>query len=81
MASGTPVVASNVSSLPEVTDAAAVLVDPYDVESITEGMRRVLSDPALARDLSEKGVARARHFSWERSVARTLEIYKSVATG
>jgi glycosyltransferase involved in cell wall biosynthesis len=79
MASGTPVVTSNVSSLPEVADDAAVLVDPYDVASITDGMRRVLSDPELARDLREKGLVRARHFSWERSVARTREIYQAVA--
>ena len=52
MASGTPVVTSNVSSLPEVTGDAAVLVDPYDVESIVDGMRRVLTDAALAADLA-----------------------------
>src|SRR5678816_3335815 len=48
MASGTPVVTSNVSSLPEVAGDAAVLVDPYDVSSIVDGMRRVLTDPVLA---------------------------------
>src|SRR5687767_1209837 len=51
MASGTPVVASNQSSLPEVTGDAAMLVDPYDVDSIVEGLRRVLSDPALAAEI------------------------------
>ena len=79
MASGTPVVTSNVSSLPEVSGDAAVLVDPYDVESITEGMHRVLADPALAQQLRIKGLVRAREFSWERSVARTFELYKEVA--
>jgi glycosyltransferase involved in cell wall biosynthesis len=79
MASGTPVVTSNVSSLPEVADDAAVLVDPYDVGSIADGMRRVLTDPALAQDLRRKGLVRAREFSWARSVARTLELYKEVA--
>jgi glycosyltransferase involved in cell wall biosynthesis len=78
MASGTPVVTSNVSSLPEVAGDAAVLVDPYDVGSIVDGMRRVLSDPALAAEMRRKGLIRARDFSWERSVIRTHEIYQLV---
>ena len=79
MACGTPVVTSNVSSLPEVTGDAAVLVDPYDIESIVDGIARVLSDPALREKLRAKGIARAREFSWERSVGRTREIYQEVA--
>jgi glycosyltransferase involved in cell wall biosynthesis len=78
MACGTPVVTSNVSSLPEVTGDAAVLVDPYEVESIAEGMERVLTNPALSAELRTKGMARAREFSWERSVARTRELYQEV---
>ena len=79
MACGAPVVTSNVSSLPEVTGDAAVLVDPYDVESITDGIARVLTDPALREELRVKGIARSREFSWERSVSRTREIYQEVA--
>jgi len=75
MASGTPVVTSNISSLPEVVGDAALLVDPYDVSSIVNGVRRVLTDPALATDLRKKGLLRAREFSWERSVSRTHDIY------
>jgi glycosyltransferase involved in cell wall biosynthesis len=78
MASGTPVVTSNVSSLPEVTGDAAVLVDPYDVESIIDGMRRVLTDPALAAEMRRKGALRPREFSWERSVAQTRQVYQRV---
>jgi glycosyltransferase involved in cell wall biosynthesis len=78
MASGTPVVTSNVSSLPEVTGDAAILVDPYSVESIVEGITRVLNDPVLAATLRERGLARAREFSWERSVARTRQVYQEV---
>jgi glycosyltransferase involved in cell wall biosynthesis len=78
MASGTPVVTSNVSSMPEVAGDAAVLVDPYNVESIVEGIARVLRDPALAAELRRKGIARARDFSWARSVARTREVYEQV---
>jgi len=81
MASGTPVVTSNISSLPEVTGDAAVLVDPYDVDSIVDGMRRVLDDPALAAELSRRGLIRAREFSWERSVEKTLAVYRDVGRG
>jgi glycosyltransferase involved in cell wall biosynthesis len=78
MASGTPVVTSNVSSLPEIAGDAAVLVDPYDVDSIVDGMRQVLSDPARAAELRRRGVARAREFSWPRSVEKTLQVYREI---
>jgi len=78
MASGTPVVTSNVSSLPEVAGDAAVLVDPYDPAAIADGIHRVLTDPALRAGLREKGLARARQFSWETSVRRVREIYREV---
>src|SRR5678816_1348511 len=76
MASGTPVVTSNVSSLPEVTGDAAVLVDPYDVGAIEAGIHRVLTDPVLAADMRRKGLLRARQFSWEQSVTKTWEMYQ-----
>jgi glycosyltransferase involved in cell wall biosynthesis len=79
MASGSPVVTSNVSSLPEVAGDAAVLVDPYRPEAIADGIERVLSDETLRRDLRAKGLARARQFSWEASVTRVREIYGEVA--
>ena len=79
MACGTPVVTSNVSSLPEVTGDAAILVDPYDVQSIADGMARVLGDPALGAELSARGIVRSREFSWEHSVSRTRDIYAEVA--
>jgi glycosyltransferase involved in cell wall biosynthesis len=81
MASGTPVVTSNVSSLPEVVGDAAVLVDPTDAESIADGMRRVLTDPALAASLSTRGLTRAAEFSWERSVRQIRAIYGEVGGG
>jgi glycosyltransferase involved in cell wall biosynthesis len=79
MASGTPVVTSNVSSLPEVAGDAAVLVDPMDPEAIADGIHRVLTDDALRARLRERGLARARQFSWEASVRRVREIYQEVA--
>ena len=79
MAMGTPVVTSNVSSMPEVVGDAAVLVDPLDTADIKNGIKRVLTDEVLRADLRRKGLERARHFSWHDSVARTLAIYREVA--
>ena len=81
MASGTPVVTSNVSSLPEVAGDAAILVDPHDPHAIADGMYRLLTDERLRRDLRLKGLARARQFSWEESVRRVRAIYEEVARG
>jgi glycosyltransferase involved in cell wall biosynthesis len=79
MASGTPVVTSNVSSLPEVANDAAILIDPYDPAAIAEGIRQVLTDPALRAQLVARGLARVREYSWERSVRRIRDIYGEVA--
>ena len=78
MASGTPVITSNVSSLPEVVGDAAILIDPYQPEAIAGAMRRVLTDDRLRDDMRERGLARAREFSWDRSVTRVREIYETV---
>jgi glycosyltransferase involved in cell wall biosynthesis len=78
MASGTPVITSNVSSLPEVVGDAALLIDPYEPDALADAMARVLSDPALQEDLRARGYARVREFSWERSVRRVREIYGEV---
>jgi glycosyltransferase involved in cell wall biosynthesis len=78
MASGTPVVTSNVSSLPEVAGDAAVLVDPYEPQAIADGIYRVLTDERLRRDMVHKGIARAGQFSWEQSVRRVRAIYGEV---
>ena len=79
MASGTPVVTSNVSSLPEVAGDAALLVDPMDAGAIAGAIRRVLSDPALAADLRARGLARAREFSWARAARQIRQIYADVS--
>jgi glycosyltransferase involved in cell wall biosynthesis len=81
MASGAPVVTSNVSSLPEVAGDAAILVDPYDPPSIADGIRRVLTEPELRDDLRTRGLRRADEFSWERSIRRVRQIYGEVAGG
>jgi glycosyltransferase involved in cell wall biosynthesis len=76
MACGTPVVCSNTSSLPEVTGDAALLVDPLDVDALTEALRRVLNDPALAADLRGRGLVQAARFSWARAAEETLVVYR-----
>ena len=78
MASGTPVIASNVSSLPEVVGDAALMIDPYEPGAIADAMRQVLTDSQLRADLRARGFVRAREFSWERSVRRVREIYEEV---
>ena len=75
MACGVPVLASNVASLPEVVGDAGVLVDPHDVDAIARGMARLWHDDALRRDLSIRGIERARAFSWERTASQTLGVY------
>ena len=79
MACGTPVVTSNVSSLPEVAGGAALLVDPYDADAIAEAICLAVSDQALRADLVRRGHERARSFSWTQSVKRIHEIYMQVA--
>ena len=81
MASGTPVVASNVSSLPEVAGDAALLVDPEDPEAIAGAVHMLLTDRTLREELRQRGLARARTFTWGESVARTRAIYAEVLAG
>ena len=78
MASGTPVITSNVSSLPEVVGDAAILIDPLRPDAIADAIARVLTDSALRDDLRRRGLERARHFSWDRSIRRVREIYGEV---
>lgn len=76
MASGTPVVCSNTSSIPEVAGGAAVLFDPYDEESIEHAMRSVSIDvrvKALCRDL---GLKRSSELSWARTAQQTLDVLR-----
>jgi glycosyltransferase involved in cell wall biosynthesis len=78
MASGTPVVTSNVSSLPEVVGDAALLIDPMDAGAIADAVARVLNDEPLRAELVRRGHERVKAFSWRRSVARVREVYAEV---
>lgn len=76
MAHGTAVVSSNSASLPEVAGRAALLVDPYNIEEIAEAMYKVLIDQNLRKNLIEKGLKRAKEFSWEKAAKETLKVYQ-----
>jgi glycosyltransferase involved in cell wall biosynthesis len=76
MACGTPVITSNVSSLPEVAGDAALLVEPGSTEEIAQAMARLVNDMALREELRGRGLRRVRRFDWEASAARTLDIYR-----
>ncbi|HEX77693.1 MAG TPA: glycosyltransferase family 4 protein [Dehalococcoidia bacterium] len=78
MACGCPVITSNASSLPEVVGDAGIMVDPYDVDGWTEAMGEVLSNKGLRRDMRERGLERAKLFSWEKTAKETLRVYEEV---
>lgn len=79
MASGTPVVTSNVSSLPEVVGDSAVLVNPENVFDIARGLREVLLDEAIRRRCIDLGREQVKRFSWQRNAERVLDTYREVA--
>jgi glycosyltransferase involved in cell wall biosynthesis len=81
MACGTPVVTSNVTSLPEVVGDAALTVAPTDETALAEAIRRALTDEPLRSHLHAAGLARAAKFSWERTAALTLEVYRGFEEG
>lgn len=75
-----PVCASNVSSIPEVVGDAAVLFDPYSVESMAVAMAKVVNDPVLKMELVAKGKARLATFSWEKCAQEHMEVYQQAIT-
>lgn len=77
MACGTPVVASNRSSLPEVVGDAGVLADPDDPEALATALVTVLSDDALRHELSVRGIERSRQFTWDEAARSTLKAYQT----
>jgi alpha-1,3-rhamnosyl/mannosyltransferase len=76
MACGTPVLTSNVSSLPEVVGDAALFVSPDDVDALATALARLWSDETLRAELRARGLAQARQFSWERTARLTLDVYR-----
>jgi glycosyltransferase involved in cell wall biosynthesis len=78
MACGTPVLTANVTSLPEVVGDAAILVDPYDVTAIAQGIERIVNDSALRSKLIERGLNQAKQHCWETTIEKTYGVLASV---
>lgn len=79
MASGVPVIASNASSLSEVVDEEGMLVDPFDAKGFAAAIQTLAEDASLRRQLGERGMERARQFSWRKTAAMTYDVYREVA--
>ena len=79
MASGVPVLASDISSIPEIVGDCGVLTAPFDVTKMSFDLERILTDKPLRTLLIKKGLERAKKFSWDHCVAKTVEVYKQVS--
>ena len=75
---GTPVITSNISSLPEVVGDAGIMIDPYDIHGICEGLWQIIGDQELSDNLSHRSLARAKLFSWQKTAQETLRAYKTI---
>lgn len=80
MATGTPILTSNVNGLKEIAGEAAVLVDPADTAAITAGIVKILADPELRDSLSRKGLERSSKFTWDACARNTLDLLENVAS-
>ncbi len=78
MSCGTPVIASSLSSIPEVIGDAGILINPYDCESISEALCIMMCDHNKRMDFSEKALNRSKDFSWEKTAVLTLKVYESL---
>ncbi len=76
---GTPVITTDISSLPEIAGRAAMLIDPADVDALAENIRKILTRPALAKRMSADGIKQAKQFSWKRAARETLAVYRHAA--
>lgn len=79
MACGTPVITSNTSSLPEVVGDAGLMVDPAAPTALADAMMQLLTDADLHAALRQRGLERARRFSWTETAAKTLAVYREVS--
>jgi glycosyltransferase involved in cell wall biosynthesis len=80
-ACGTPVITSNTTSLPEVAGKAALLVNPEDPKEIADAVQKAMEKLALRRQLIERGLKRAKLFTWEKTARETLLVYESLLNG
>ena len=78
MASGTPVVASNRTAVPEIVGDAGLIVDPADVEGMADSIHRVITDRSLRDTLVRKGYERAKSFTWEQAARDTVKVLEDM---
>ena len=76
MKCGVPIITSNTSSLPELVGDAGVMVDPEDIDMQSQWILNIYKDSKLKQKMSEKSIARAKCFSWDICINKTLELYK-----
>jgi glycosyltransferase involved in cell wall biosynthesis len=79
MAAGSPVITSNVSSLPEVTGGAAILIDPRSEAELTAAILRVGESSDLRAQLKTRGIERSQIFTWERAATESLAFFSDIA--
>lgn len=80
MATGTPVITSNVSSMPEIAGNAAILVDPTDINEIKKTLNEIINDKEMQKELIIKGIKRAKEFTWEKAANKTAQVYKELSS-
>ncbi len=78
MQCGTPVITTNVSSLPEVAGDAAIMVAPDDIGGLRKAMCRLLAEPGLRTEMRERGLEQAARFSWRNTAEQTAAVYHEV---
>ena len=78
MACGVPVMASKTASLPEVTGDCAVQIDPYDLDSMAQGMEQLYTDAALRQDLAARGRERAKTLTWDAAAQDLMQVYQEL---
>ncbi|MDF2521515.1 MAG: glycosyltransferase family 4 protein [Clostridia bacterium] len=78
MTCGTPTITSNVTSIPEIVEDAAITIDPNSINQLTESMYNVLTDMSLRKSMIEKGLRRAYNFSWKKTAIETIKVYEEL---
>jgi glycosyltransferase involved in cell wall biosynthesis len=77
MSCGTPVITSHTSSIPELTNDCALLIDPYNINDITDALIGLMQSKPLQKQLSNRGIERAKNYNWNKSAIKTLELFET----
>ena len=81
MACGVPVIASEVSSLPEVVGDSGLLINPHDDEALAQTIQKLITDPDIRQQLSQKALERSAEFTWDKCVRQTVDVYRQALNG